>query len=382
MGSACSSDNSNKINLTNNNYDTQSIHTTIDEYDDENHPLITICEDEIQPVIGIAEINDTQSIHTTNGEYEIQPVISIVNTETINESINEQLNETIDILDWKATIDIDRYHWWPMKDTNKYALYNNLYSNNGGLDKYDTLMGTASKEYQKNNYYRAINSTEADADWAGFCDKATTLSCLYKYPKHPVTVLYKNKQMEFSTFNIEALMIIASDNAISNNRGIFMGERNNSNHPTKNNKSEPLPSELLEMLHILSNCNTAFAMDIDSGSAVWNYSYNSINVKSYSTCELSHEKPIGGITRYINFNINSTAYPDKNQNIWGYINKDENGKMSERWITDEHPDFIWKHYPKKSAWKNKCIINPEVNANIIYKIYQQSLINDSYILEL
>ena len=56
MGSACSSDNSNKINLTNNNYDTQSIHTTIDEYDDENHPLITICEDEIQPVIGIAEI--------------------------------------------------------------------------------------------------------------------------------------------------------------------------------------------------------------------------------------------------------------------------------------------------------------------------------------
>ena len=378
MGSACSSDNSNKININDNYNDFQSIHTNEiqpvimntnnNENNDSQSIHTTIAEDEILPTIITTENNDLQSIHTTIDEYEIQPAIENTNI--------------IDLLNWKASIKIHRYHWWPMKETNKYALYNNLYADNGGLDKYDTLMSTKSKEYQMKNYYRSNDSTSEDANWAGFCDKSTMLSCLYEYPKHQVTVLYNNKQMLFTAFNIEALMIIASENAINNNRGIFMGERNNSDHPTKNNKSEPLPSELLEMLNILCTSNTAFAMDIDSGPAVWNYSYDSVDVKSYSSCELQHDKPSEGNTRYLNFNINSTAYPDKNQNIWGYINTDKKGTMSEAWITNEHPDFIWKQYPKKYAWKNKCIINPEVNANIVYKIYQQSLDENAYVLEL
>jgi hypothetical protein len=359
MGSACSSDNSNKI--------THTPHTPPPS------PLPT------QPSINI----DNQSIVTneddTSSIDEIQPSTHVV-THVVVEDSPTEANE---IIKWKAIIPIHRYHWWPMKDTDSYSLYNNLYADNGGLDKYDTLMNTKAKEYQKSNHYRAKDSTALDANWAGFCDKATTLSCLYEYPKHPVKVNYKNKEIDFSVFNIEALMIIASDNSINRHRGLFMGERNNSNHPTKNNKSEPLPSELLEMLESLSHCNTSFAMDIDSGPAVWNYSFDSFSVKSYSSCPIPHEKPKDGTTQYLHFIIDSTAYPDKAQHLWGYINKSKDTyKTTEEWITDNHPDFIWKHYPKKSAWKGKCNINPNVNAGDVYKIYQQSLTDGNDILYL
>ena len=357
MGSACSSDNSNKI----------------------THTPHTPPPSPLPPSINI----DNQSIVTneddTSSIDEIQPATNVV-THVVIEDSPAVTNE---IIKWKATIPIHRYHWWPMKDTDSYSLYNNLYADNGGLDKYDTLMNTKAKEYQKSNHYRAKDSTALDANWAGFCDKATTLSCLYEYPKRQVKVNYKNKEIEFSTFNIEALMIIASDNAINHNRGLFMGERNNSNHPTKNNKSEPLPSELLEMLEILSHCNTSFAMDIDSGPAVWNYSFDSFSVKSYSSCPMSHEKPKDGTTQYLHFIIDSTAYPNKGQHLWGYINKSKDThKITEEWITSYHPDFIWKHYPKKAAWKGKCNINPNVNAGDVYKIYQQSLTDGNDILYL
>lgn len=355
MGSACSSDNSNKIPHTPHTTPPSPIPTP---------PSINIDNQSI-----VTNEDDTSSID------EIQPATHVV--------IEDSPTEANEIIKWKSTIPIHRYHWWPMKDTDSYSLYNNLYADNGGLDKYDTLMNTKAKEYQKSNHYRAKDSTELDANWAGFCDKATTLSCLYEYPKHPVKVNYKNKEIEFSTFNIEALMIIASDNSINHNRGLFMGERNNSNHPTKNNKSEPLPSELLEMLEILSHCNTSFAMDIDSGSAVWNYSFDSFSVISYSSCPIPHEKPKDGTTQYLHFIIDSTAYPDKAQHLWGYINKSKDThKTTEEWITSDHPDFIWKHYPKKSPWKGKCNINPNVNAGDVYKIYQQSLTDGNDILYL
>ena len=372
MGSACSSDNSNNNNNTMSSWPSKPTPPTPPPT-----PPTTPIPTNVDTQSIITNEVDTESIKTNENIDEIQPVTNVVTHAVIE--------DTTEVIKWKATIPIYRYHWWPMKSTNnaELALYNNLYADGGGLDKYDILMNTKSKEYQKTHHSREPDSTESDANWAGFCDKATTLSCLYEYPKRQVKVNYKNKEIEFSTFNIEALMIIASDNAINRNRGLFMGERNNSDHPTKNNKSEPLPSELLEMLEVLSHCNTSFAMDIDSGPSVWNYSFDSFSVSSYSSCPIPHEKPKDGTTQYLHFIIGSTAYPDKAQHLWGYINKSKDTyKITEEWITSNHPDFIWKHYPKKCAWKGKCNINPNVNAGDVYKIYQQSLMDGNDILYL
>jgi hypothetical protein len=363
MGSGCSTQNSIKINQDN---EPQSI--TNENINNDTQSIITNEEiiDEIQPAI---------VTHVVIEDY--QPDISS--------------NKSNTIIEWKATTPIYRYHWWPMKEA-YHTLYNNLYADNGGLDKYDTLIGCKSKEYQKKHHYRETDSNATDANWAGFCDKATILSCLYEYPKHQVKVINKNKEIELTAFDIEALMIIACDNTIKYNHFLFLGERNNSDHPTRNNKSEPLPSDLLDMLRSLSYSKTAFAMDIDSGSAVWNYSYDSFCIKSYTQCNLSHSKPKSGHTLYLNFIINSTAYPNKSQNIWGYINTSNPINTSidswdfpiikdEAWITNDHPDFIWKHFPLDKPWNGKCTINPEVDASIIYKIYQKSL-SESEVLTL
>jgi hypothetical protein len=352
-------------------------------------PVVSIEDNDTQPILG----NNSCINLTTLNSGEVKPanVIDEIQPVEVLDDNNDPNHPVIfgvrTILEWKAAIKIFRYHWWPMQEKQTYSVYNNLYADNGGLDKYDALMGTKSKDFQKEHHFRAIDSTANDANWSGFCDKATSLSCLYEYPKNMVLVKYKDQKMEFSVFDIEALMIIACDNAINNHRGIFLGQRNNSSHPVKNNKSEPLPSELLEMLNIVCKSNTAFAMDIDSGPAVWNYSYDSVLVQKQPRCYLPHEKPRCGYTQYLKFVIQSTAYPDKNQTLWGYINTENDVSMSsvefstckknEVWITDYHPDFIWKHYPKNTPWSGKCRINPKVDANIVYKIYKHSLIENT-----
>ena len=110
-------------------------------------------------------------------------------------------------------------------------------------------------------------------------------------------------------------MIVACNNTIKTNMSIFLGERNYSK--TKINKPEPLPGDLLDMMHILCSSKEAFAMDIDSGPAVWNYSYDSVTVNSYAEFpprthrpaadNFPHTKPEDGTTEYLNFIIKSSG---------------------------------------------------------------------------
>lgn len=283
------------------------------------------------------------------------------------------------LLEWKSEYPLYKYHWWPMKESIS-PYFNNLYCKSGGLDKYDQLFGTKSVEYQKEFYFRSRDSNKSDSDWAGFCDKATILSCLYKYPPNCVNVSYDNKVIEFKPKDIEMLMIIACDNSIKNNISIFLGKRNNykDNHSAK---SEPYPSDLLQMLKIMCSSPEPFAMDIDNGSAVWNYPYDSVEVSvhllhpEYNT----YDKHIN----YLKFILSSSSYPDKNLELWGYMKTDivklsnigTIGQQEEGWITDNHPDFLWRKFPKYNCWSGKCTTNPEISAEIVYKIYQASLRN-------
>ena len=165
---------------------------------------------------------------------------------------------------------------------------------------------------------------------------------------------------------------------------LFFSKRNNSNDNDNDNvsaKSEPYPSDLLQMLKIMCSTPEPFAMDIDNGSAVWNYPYDKVEV----SCHLVHPKfnSYDKNTTYLNFRLSSSTYPKKNLELWGYITK-ESVKLSnlgiieqktEGWLTDNHPDFLWRQFPKYNCWSGKCKINPEIDADIVYQIYQASLSN-------
>ena len=133
------------------------------------------------------------------------------------------------IIDWKSSNPTyGPYHWWPWKSYEKenYTkhLQNNLYAKGGALYKYDQIFCVKAVEYQKLNYFRSETSSLSDKDWAGFCDKAAILSCLWEYPKYGVDVKYNGKNAHFTPKDISALMTVICDNTIINKTS-FYGER-------------------------------------------------------------------------------------------------------------------------------------------------------------
>jgi len=99
-----------------------------------------------------------------------------------------------------------------------------------------------------------------------------------------------------------------------------------------------------------------------------------------STCNLKHEKPTEGETKYYNFVIKSSAYPEKNINLWGYvntINKQSNiGNLefkTEKWITSNNPDFVWKKYKNNNVWTGKSKVNPFIDCRFVYILYKYSM---------
>ena len=287
------------------------------------------------------------------------------------------------VLNWSSSVKTERYHWWPMWETKINDRSNNLYSKRTGLDKYDTLFGTNSIKYQLENHRIPFFSDRTDKQWAGFCNYASILSSLYEYPKKNVNVKYNGETTCFDIWDIESLMICATNNAIKNNISIFFGKRNNDD--SIQSIEEPRPSDLLHMLKVLCAYDNPFIMDIDNRNPVWNYAFDKVLVHKLNTCSYKHIKPILGETIYYNFRIGSTAYPEKTQHLWAYINTiyDELGNMvkqTEKWISKVHPDFLWCKFPLNEPWQGKCEVNPEIDANIVYKIYKESLKDEPQLL--
>lgn len=296
--------------------------------------------------------------------------------------------KTKKLLEWNSNYPTIEYHWWPMKMTFETDTLNNLYSKGGGLYLYDKLFNTKSVEYQKKNYMISSDSKRSDKNWAGFCDKATMLSCLYEYPKNNVIVKYKSKKVKFTKKNIEMLMIISSENAIESGCFLFLGKRFNNKPLYGEDKNEPYPLDLLHMLKIISLEKEPFAIDIDNGTSVWNYAFDKILVFKSSECSMNHTKPDTTYVEYYNFIIKSNAYPDKNIDIWGYIGfndiKDYNNKINikQGWISEKHPDFIWKSYKLQKVWEGPCKVNPQIDAQIVHAIYKHSLKDSNKELDL
>jgi len=280
--------------------------------------------------------------------------------------------ETLILWEGNKTV---KFHWWPMKDQGNYykCLKNNLYASGGCLDKYDSLFHMKSCEYQKKNYYRHTDSDKPDANWAGFCDSAALLSCTRKYPSHSVKVCYNENSVVFTPEDIEGLMIIVSRNTVSKGLTRFYGERYNYKHLDDIN--EPYPEDLVNILRDVCSDNIPFAIDICKKDSVWNYAYNSVLVKKVTYYPERFIDKVSKLSKtdnllYYNFVINSTAYPEKNINIWGWHCEETN---KGGWLSDEHPDFVWKKYSLSGPWKGVCDINPDVSVSQVYEIYMASI---------
>ena len=292
---------------------------------------------------------------------------------TLPTSVGPVLSE---IFKWKGRSN-DKYHWWPMRETKpgEDDIYNNLYTTGGGLSKYGELFCNKALEYQKTHHFRCHNSTKSDANWAGFCDSAAVLSCLWEYPKYKVIVTYNEKTEIFTPEDIESLMIVASDNTIRRGKSVFYGERYDGLF--LEDKGEPYPTDLLSMLKKVCRDDYPFVLDVEHREAVWNYSYNSVVVNTSDTLPLQFKRkarglPVSGMTVYYNFIIKSDAYQKKNLDFWGWCNEN-GGTFTEGWLSHKHPDFVWKKYPSKAPWSGTCRINPEISARHVYDIYKKSL---------
>ncbi len=317
-------------------------------------------------------VNRGMNIDTDNVEIRFESYLSKI--------VKKQRNI---IINWEAKNKTEKYHWWPMLNKRNNDYINNLYAKGGGLYKYDILFGTNSIEIQKRHYMINSDSTRTDKNWAGFCNNASVLSCLYEYPKYPVIVLHNKKEIKFHPRDIESLMIVCSDNAVQKRLTLFFGERND--EFIGDDESEPYPSQFLKMLKIMCCDEEPFIMDIDSGVSVWNYSFDRVIVEKHTSCSIKNTAPTHGVNEFYNFKIYSQAYPEKNQDLWGYINtknvpysleKSNDKIIKEGWISAKHPDFIWKKFKNESSWSGYSNINSEILSSIVYKIYKQSLIKD------
>ena len=310
------------------------------------------------------------------------------------------------VLDWhSSTPTYGPYHWWPWKSFEHLGqeiyIHNNLYAEGGALDKYDTLFSVKSVEYQKNKYFRSHHSSSLDKDWAGFCDKAAVLSCLWENPKYGVTVIYNTKQIYFTREDISALMIIACDNTTTDTQE-FYGERYNGRD--HEDIHEPYPKKLLCLLQKMCKKNTPFCVDNSNDECVWNYPMSRVQVAKYNyqpealtqIMDTDNEEkalglgigcsdgkgedraeciPTKGNIEYYNFIMTSEAYPMNTINVWGWVHTYQ-GTDTEGWISKKTPDFLWRVFKQNGKWQGASTINPEVNCAFVHELYKHSFYNN------
>ena len=277
------------------------------------------------------------------------------------------------VLYWNSNYKTQTYHWWPLLSRKENDYVNNLYAKGGGIDKYDQLFDTRALEYQKKHHSILPDSNRSDKHWAGFCDRAATLSCLYKYPLKPVVAKYNGKIIEFTPRDIEALMIIVCNTTVNKSLSVFYGSRNNSKVKNSVNKSEPLPLDLIEILKRFSKENEPFVIDVDNGNAVWNYPFDKFIVTIVPNDFSDERIPKTGKSVTYRFRIGSSAFPSKNIDIKGLVNFQEDHSHQE-WLSNNNPDFLWKKYKKNYQWHGKSDINPHIKPEIVYELYKNSII--------
>lgn len=288
------------------------------------------------------------------------------------------------IIDWKSAKSTWHCHWFPMKETrpNGGDPFNNLYAPGGILAKYDQAFGRASQAYELQHHFRSIDSTAADAGWAGHCNNAAEIVCLLDPPRRAVTV----NGVTFSPHEISGLLVEMSETIAT--RLDFRGARYNG---PSDDPNDPSPALVLDALEDWTKEDLPFVIDIERTQAVWNYPYDQVKVvaaaKPPEGCDAASPGPDGrvpptpGTTTFYTFQFSGTGYDrgieDERRSYVGWINRSPPGERTSGWMFGPdrkiNPDFMWRPHLDESGWSGVSKLNPEIRGADVLEIYKASL---------
>lgn len=288
------------------------------------------------------------------------------------------------ILDFEADKKTWPCHWFPMQETRPDGdPINNLYAHGGPLDKFDMVTGRNAREYEYQNYRKAVDAG-SKYGWWGHCNNSAEAACLLEAPKHSVVMYDRDgNRVKFSTIDIQGLLVKMMPSLVD--RVDFRGVR--FNDPKRDDPNEPSPEVFIDVMHAWAEDGMPFVLDIDRKGQVWNFPYDRVRIsESLNPPEGfdSRDMPNDGSVRYYHIEMSGTGFDDKQRLYQCYIERALDGTVIDSgWIktpmSHHNPDFMWRPHPvgdlrDRASWINdKPLNNPEIDPNLVYFIYMQSL---------
>ncbi|HXW60200.1 MAG TPA: hypothetical protein VEK06_01560 [Myxococcota bacterium] len=288
------------------------------------------------------------------------------------------------ILDFRSSNPTWECHWFPLKENRPGGdPTNNLYAKGGALQKLDMVTGKNSQGYEYAHHRKGIGEG-AQFNWWGHCNHAAQVACIFQEPRHSVTVTGRDgRPVTFDTNDIQGLLVKASGCLIQ--KVDFRGQRFNSS--TRDDPNEPYPDMFISVMQEWAQKGMPFVLDIDREGQVWNFPYDQVLIDESNQPPqgFNGNLPNDGSVKYYHIHMEGTGYPSKIRNYAAYIQRDASGAVTNKgWIktpnTNNNPDFMWQPYGMpnimdRSNWqlRGNEISNPEVDMQVIYDIYMQSL---------
>lgn len=239
------------------------------------------------------------------------------------------------------------------------------------IEKYDILYGTGDFYYthwERNKNLSLVNRYGQIPVWYGICDGWASAATMEPEPKRPVTFRsrYYNRNVTFYPSDIKALL---SSQYVNNQGGYyFVGGRCESNEVIRDQYGRVVNSNCRDLnpatLHLIldeyiGNRNEGFIIDIHASQEVWNqpvigYKFSYSNHR-YLSAERSYRFPANGTVTLIDVHV-ELEYLGETSPSYGPVQprrenmsldytlelNSQNYIIGGEWISDQHPDFLWK----------------------------------------
>lgn len=288
------------------------------------------------------------------------------------------------ILDFQASKPTWNCHWFPIQENRPNGdPVNNLYAKNGALDKLDKLTGKSSQSYEFAHHRKGISEGK-QYSWWGHCNDAAQSACAFKEPKRAVTrKALDGSQVNFTINDIQGLLVKASSSLIQ--KVDFKGRRFNA--ANRDDMNDPKPDMFIGVMQEWAKDGLPFVLDIDRGPQVWNFPYDKVQIDETDKAPQgfnAESLPSDGSVKYYHIHMSGTGYGDKVRNYECYVQRDAQGNaVASGWIktpnTHNNPDFMWRPHPManlydKASWQLRGKpSNPEIDMQVIYDIYMESI---------
>lgn len=312
-------------------------------------------------------------------------ISSAAESERVGEvALHAPLLEDLVVLDFQAQKKTWPCHWFPMQETRAGGdPINNLYAENGPLDKLDRVTGGKARAFEIKTFRKAVDAGK-EFGWWGHCNNAAEAACLLQAPKHGVVVEGADgSQVKFSPIDIQGLLVKVTPSLIE--RVDFRGQR--FNNPKRDDPSEPRPEVFMAVMNEWALAGLPFVLDIERNAEVWNFPYDQVKItqlkdppEGFDSADL----PLDGSVKYYQIEMAGTGFDEKKRTYQCYIHYQGTEVIDSAWIktpnSNYNPDFMWRPHPigdllDRATWMIKGPINnPGVDPKIVYDIYIKSLL--------